>query len=454
MNQFELKKYISSLNKLKKGEYNIQIPDTDNPGLQKLGKTIEGLSNYFKNRLEQSNRLFKISEKVNKGVKLNEIWNYVYNSFNQIIPYDRIGASRLEDEGKNVCLCWQKSNNSVKIETETKIALDTTSLQKIIDSGEPRIINDLEQYLAEHPDSQTTKLIVAEGMKSSLTCPMYAMGRPIGFIFFDSKNKNTYQDSHKEIFKQISTHLSMIVGKSRMMEELKKLDNLKNLFLEIAVHDLKSPINVINHYINIWKQGYYDDYNDQQKKSLDIMEKNCIRMRNLIDDFLDLSAIETGKIKIREKRINLNEVILNYYITNKSLAQNKSITFNLDIPEELPDIMADKDRIIQVIDNYVSNAVKYSPPESKITLGAKLDTNKIVIFVKDQGPGIPQNKMNKLFTKFGKTGIKPTGQEKSTGLGLYICKIIIEKHGGQVGVESKPGQGSIFKFTLPLNELN
>lgn len=180
------------------------------------------------------------------------------------------------------------------------------------------------------------------------------------------------------------------------------------------------------------------------------MERNCDRMRNPIDDLLDLSAIESGKIYINKTKVNLNEVLLDYYIQNKARAAKKSIQFEIDLPEEIPDIEADRERIIQVIDNYVSNAIKYSPPETKILLGAHLNSDDVEVFVEDQGQGIPEENMDKLFTRFGKAGVKPTGKEKSTGLGLYICKIIINQHGGEVAVNSEVGQGSIFKFTLPL----
>lgn len=453
MDEQKLAPYFQALNDLKKGRFDLNIGQTKDSQLNKLGDLIESVGDSLQQKMERSNKLFKITEQVNEGVDLNEIWNHVYDSFQKVIPYDRIGVARLEDDGDTVVSCWYKTNTgSAKIKEGYQSPMQGSSLQKIINTGEPRIINDLELYLEEHPDSQSTKLIVEEGMLSSLTCPMYAMNRPTGFIFFSSREKNTYRNAHVGVFQQVSNHLSMIVEKSRIMQRLKELDDLKNQFLGIAAHDLKSPVNVINNYINIWKQGYYGEYNQQQKKSLDIMERNCNRMRNLIDDLLDLSAIESGKIEISEEQANLNEIILDYYLTNKSLAEKKSIELNLDLPEEFPDTKIDKARIIQVIDNYVSNAVKYSEPHTEVILGAQMENNQILVYVKDQGPGIPQEHQDKLFTRFGKTGTKPTGKEKSTGLGLYISKIIIEEHNGKVAVDSRPGEGSTFYFTLPLQE--
>lgn len=452
MDERQLNKYFDALKNLKEGNFNFKIEPSSDPDLDKLGSLIDQVANSFQQKLERSNKLFKLTEQVNEGVNLDEIWNHVYDAFQEIIPYDRIGVARLEDEGETVVSCWARSNEQkVKLQAGYQSPLKGSSLQKIIKTGQPRILNDLEQYLEEHPDSHSTKLIVSEGMRSSLTCPMYAMNHPTGFIFFSSREKNTYKNAHVGVFQQVSNHLSMIVEKSRMMQRLRELDDLKNQFLGIAAHDLKSPINVINNYINIWKQGYYGDYDEQQKKSLDIMERNCTRMRTLIDDLLDLSAIESGEIEINREQVNLNEIILNYYVTNKSMAEKKSIQLELDLPEELPDVQADKDRIIQVIDNYVSNAVKYSEPDTKVVLGAQILQDSIQVYVKDQGPGIPKQKQDKLFTRFGKVGVKPTGKEKSTGLGLYITKIIIDGHGGEVDVQSEEGQGSTFYFKLPLD---
>ncbi len=442
----KLTKYFTALTKIKNGNYDVKFEKPD-----ELGQLIEKVAGLTRSKLEESNKLFKITEKINGVVDLEDVWNHVYDSFKTIIPYDRIGVSRLVGGNTTVRACWFRSEaDNVKITRGYSAPLHGSSLERIIETGEPRIINDLEEYYRQHPNSHSTKLILAEGMHSSLTCPTYALGKPTGFIFFSSMEKDKYRDAHVGLFQQISNHLGIIVEKSRIMERLKELDELKNQFLGIAAHDLRSPANLIKYHINIWKEGYLGEFSPQQKNTMEIIERNCDRMRKLIDDLLDLSAIESGEISINKTETDFVKMVTDYFENTKHLREEKSINVKLDIDDQIPTIKIDQDRILQVIENYVSNAIKYSNPGTEVTFKIEKLTNHLKVSVIDQGQGISPENQKKLFTKFGKAGVKPTGKEKSTGLGLFICKNIIEKHGGNVDVTSEVGKGSSFSFTLPV----
>ena len=452
MKEEDVEQYILALKKLKNGKKELNLPSTESSKLNQLGTLIKEVRDKYNRRLTEFNRLFRITEELNEEIELDEVWNNVYESFQHIIPFDRIGVAELKEaeEGQIVRSTWSRSeSDTVKIQAGYSAPLEGSSLENIIETEEPRIINDLQKYLKEKPYSESTRLIVEEGIRSSLTCPLYALGKPIGFVFFSSRELGTYKDKHIGIFKQISNHLSMVVEKSRMMQELRELDDLKNEILRIAAHDMKSPANVIRNYVQIWKQGYYGEVTDKQKEPLERIESTCYRMLDLIDNLMNLSDIESGEMTLEKEQVNVKEILTNFYLDSSSLAEEKSIDVKLDIPEKLPELKIDKNKIIQVIDNYFSNAVKYSKPETEITIGASMSEDSVEIYVQDQGQGIPKDKQHKLFTKFGKAGVKPTGKEKSTGLGLYISKIFIEKHGGAVGAESEHGKGSRFYFSLP-----
>jgi hypothetical protein len=178
-------KYIDALTKIKNGEYDIHFDLSDN-----LGQLIQEVSWRIKNKLDQSNRLFKITEEINGGIQLDDIGNHMYESFKSLIPYDRIGVSCLDKDSTIVKACWFRSDvTESKMSRDYWAPLKGSSLEKIFKTGEPRIINDLEEYLEQHPNSHSTKLIVDEGMKSSLTCPTYALGKPQGLYFFHLAKK-------------------------------------------------------------------------------------------------------------------------------------------------------------------------------------------------------------------------------------------------------------------------
>ncbi len=451
MQNLDVQEYIKALKSIKNGNYDITISEQSDPNMAELGQLIKEVGQSFQEKIEISDILFKITEKVNQNINLEDVWNHIYNTVKQIIPYSRLRVTRILDNNKTVRTCWQKTDSDVVIiKKGFETNLEGSSLEEIIESGKPRIINDLKEYYKVHPHSETTKLVLEEGMQSSFSCPMYALNKPIGFLFFSSREKNTYNKNHIKMYEKISIHLSMVVKKSRMRQRLLELDELKNQFLGIAAHDLKSPINVIRSYVTLWKENYYGQYDGAQKLSLDIIERNGNRMIALIDDLLDLSAIESGAMQINKITVNFNELILNNYISNKSVAEKKLIELILNIKEELPEINIDPNRIYQAIDNYISNAIKYSPSETKIILTAEIIDEQMQVSVKDCGRGIPDDKLGILFTKFGKAGVRPTGKEKSTGLGLFIVQQIIEGHGGKVWVKSESGVGSTFYFQIPL----
>jgi signal transduction histidine kinase len=174
------------------------------------------------------------------------------------------------------------------------------------------------------------------------------------------------------------------------------------------------------------------------------------RMVDLINDLLDISAIESGQVTLEKEKLDLEKLLEESFASHKITAKKKSIDLKADFADKLPTVYADSRRINQVVDNFITNAVKFSPPNTEITLKASEEKDYVRVSVIDQGQGIPKKEQGKLFEEFGKTSVRPTDGEKSTGLGLAIVKKIIVGHGGKVGVESEVGKGSTFYFTLPL----
>jgi diguanylate cyclase (GGDEF)-like protein len=166
-------------------------------------------------------RLAAITQKVNEGLVLEDVLDLVYESFRSLFPYDRIGLSLMAQEGHIVRAQWVRSEaGDIKLGAGYAATLAGSSLEKIIKTGQPRILNDLEDYLEEHPESDSTRKIVAEGMRSSLTCPLIALGKPFGFLFFSSMNKDAYKEIHQGFFLEIAGQLSVILEKSRLYQDL------------------------------------------------------------------------------------------------------------------------------------------------------------------------------------------------------------------------------------------
>ena len=191
--------------------------------IDRLGQALARLGSELERKLDEATALIRLGEKVNTGLILEEVLDQIFESFRSIVPYDRIGCSMLEDEGRTVRAVWARSLASeTKLGTGYSAPLAGSSLGRILETGRPRIINDLEQYLREHPGSHSTRLIVSEGVRSSLTCPLLAVGKRVGFVFFSSNRPGAYSEHHVELLMLIVGQLSLVVEKGRLYADLLK----------------------------------------------------------------------------------------------------------------------------------------------------------------------------------------------------------------------------------------
>lgn len=402
-------------------------------------------------REKELKTLLCITHQINAGLTVEEVLDYAYKTLHVIIPYDRIGFSLLEENDTVLRAYWACSKAPViRIGKDYSAVMKGSSLEKILQTREPRILNDLEAYLRDHPDSKSTRDIVEEGMRSSLTCPLIASRKPIGFLFFSSMKPHQYQDAHVGLFREIAAQIAMTLEKSRLYEQVVRFNDLKNKFLGMVAHDLRNPLAVIRGYANLFEDGSLGGLAPGQKRSIRIILKHCDKMLSMIRDLLDISVIESGNLTIERKETDLTAYLKENVQDGALLAKAKSIELVLEIPGNLPKVSMDPNRIDQVINNLITNAIKFSEPQSRIILRAALLEGAVAISVTDQGQGIPREEISKMFRYFGRTNVFPTAGEKSTGLGLAIARRVVEAHGGKIGVESQPGKGSTFTFTLPL----
>lgn len=451
MDGTRIRSYIDAVNSMIGHHFDVDIPIEGQDDIAELGKALRSLSQGLDQRCTEFQTLEQITMQINEGIVPAEVMNNVFEVFRSIIPYNRIGVGVLDKDGKSVRTIWARSDVEImKITPGYSAPLKGSSLEQVIHSGKPRIINDLGEYLKEHPNSESTQLILAEGMRSNLTCPLIAKGKPMGFLFFSSIHSNTYADVHVEFFRQIANHLSIILEKGRMYEELVELNQVKNRFLGVAAHDLRSPLSVIMGYLKLFDQGYLGDLSEEQKPIIDKLLKNCDSMLNLINDLLDVSAIESGKLELHLNVVDVVDFLDGCLSMAAPLARGKSIELSLHLRSSLPKALFDPNRIQQVVDNLVTNAVKFSRPDTAIRIEAGVEGAEIWISVIDQGQGVPEKEMPNLFNPFAKISVKPTAGEKSTGLGLAIAKRMVEAHGGRIWAESEIGKGSTFTFSIPL----
>ncbi|WP_461636606.1 sensor histidine kinase [Labilibaculum euxinus] len=252
----------------------------------------------------------------------------------------------------------------------------------------------------------------------------------------------------------LDDHTELENSRNKLEEQneiLRVLNEQKSKFLGIAAHDLRNPIGAIKSFSNLLLDSYHDFSDKDRIEFMELIKDSSQFSLDLINELLDISKIELGKLKLDKKEQNIQEIIENTIKINKIFAKKKNIQINFNPTISINSIWIDKNKIEQVLHNLLSNAIKYSNPDTTISVILKKNNSYIEISVTDQGVGIPDQEVKNLFTEFGTTSAKTTANESSTGLGLAIAKKIVNGHGGRIMAHSKLGEGSEFLFTLPLN---
>jgi two-component system, sensor histidine kinase and response regulator len=259
----------------------------------------------------------------------------------------------------------------------------------------------------------------------------------------------------KEVIARIRSHLqNQLLSEQQklLVEQLNKADAAKTRFLGMAAHDLRNPLSSIRGLAEFLMDGTVGHLTTDQLDLVTTIHTASQSMLTLVNELLDVATIESGELRINPEPHNLTEIITkSVFLTNIEAAKKQTrVNFN---PEQASVVAKiDSAKMRQVVENLLSNAVKYSPPGSIITVEVREETGLRTcgFSVKDQGPGIPENERHKLFQDFGRLSAQPTAGEKSTGLGLAICRKIVEAHHGSVVAENLPDRGCEFRVTLPL----
>jgi signal transduction histidine kinase/GGDEF domain-containing protein len=246
----------------------------------------------------------------------------------------------------------------------------------------------------------------------------------------------------------------------RANQELRKIDAMKSEFVSVASHELRTPLAAIKNAVQLMLSGKTGEINENQSKFLSMAERNINRLTNILNDLLNLSRIESGKIELKFENLELKGITELTASSLRPQADVKSIQIEVEISKQLPAVYGDPEKIEQILTNLIGNAIKFTPDGGKILITAKLFSpereggprHTVAVSVKDTGVGIPSEHLDPIFEKFHQVESSLHRSVTGTGLGLAITKGLVEAHQGKIWVESEVGKGSTFTFTLPLAE--
>ena len=285
-------------------------------------------------------------------------------------------------------------------------------------------------------------------------------------------SRNPQNALHSEMYSEqiiledgrvISVHLAPVNVQSEFLGTVSifrdithqvEVDRLKSEFVATVSHELRTPMTPIKGYVEFLLMGGAGDINEQQQQFLGIIKSNIDRLSILVNDLLDVSRIEAGKVALSFQPIDLQELINDAMVDvqRKTIEAEMNLPFELQIPSDLPSVYGDVERIRQILSNLLDNAYKYSPDGSMVTITAKHQNSEIQVTIKDQGIGIFPDEHERIFERFFRGENHFVMATAGTGLGLPIVRELVEMHSGRIWVESSgvPGEGSAFIFTLPI----
>ncbi len=401
---------------------------------------IEGLARII---TEQFSRLLD-APSCTLSVILNE-----YDEFNEVYrPIMRIvGIHRREDAPAplhkvgEVSHLWKAKLLDEVLQTlePVTLTLDTPNLQP-----------EERRYMREHR------------LQTLLIVPLAAKGEALGVVEVEvSDEKRHFSESQLDLAMAVASSAAVSLENARLYQEqretaerLKEVDTLKTQFLANMSHELRTPLNSIIGFSRVILKGIDGPINELQEQDLSAIYNSGQHLLSLINDILDLSKIEAGKMEIAQEEIDIGMMVKSVMSTAVGLTKDKPVQLLREIDDDLPVVIGDNTRVRQVLLNLISNASKFVE-EGHIKVIAKVRASQkggreVYIAVEDTGPGISPEDQSKLFKPFSQVDGSPTRKTGGTGLGLSISKRFIEMHGGQIGVESEEGKGSTFWFTLPI----
>ncbi len=237
----------------------------------------------------------------------------------------------------------------------------------------------------------------------------------------------------------------------RALEDaVRELSLAKSELVSVVSHELRTPLAIMQEGVLLLGEGVPGPLNERQQTVLQKILSGCRRLETLIDDLLSASRLGAGGSTLKRERVDTARIAGQLATRYQAFAASRGIALSCEIPASLPPVFAERERVEEALDHLLENAFKFTPEGGRVRLLARSARKEIIFSVSDSGPGIPEKELPKLFRQFEQIGRTEGGGARGTGMGLYLCQKIIGMHGGRIWVESKPGKGCEFRFTLPV----
>jgi signal transduction histidine kinase len=392
-----------------------------------------------------------INQQVAAKSSLNAVGDFLFESTRSIVPCDRVGLACVEEGGRRVVTHYARAVYEPLFLTRGYVGdLRSGSLEGVLKSGRPRIINDLLSHLEDHPGSHSTRLLVREGVRSSLTCPLVNEGQALGFLFQSSRQPDAYTGHHVELQMRIAERLSQAVEKAWRIEQLVAANHAYLEMLAFVSHEIKNPVASMVTDARLLAEGYLGPLEPRQADKVERLIGKGQYLLELVQDYLDLARVDGGGLELEARRdVDVVKEIVSPAIEMiRSQLDRRGIRFRLDLPKEGVSAECDPGLLRIVLVNLLGNAVKYGNEGGELRLSVIREEGRLEVSVWNQGPGFSPEDRDRLFRRFSRLHSAATNDKRGTGVGLYSSWRIIQLHHGRIRARSEPGAWAEFSFEL------
>lgn len=395
-------------------------------------------------------RLVELSVTLNSTLDFDELLQLITETATETLDCEAASILLYDEKNPRLFFAAATGSDPAKL-AEIPVPIDSSLAGTIFRTSQPLILNNVEQdprhysLVSDHIKFKTQSL---------LGVPMPIRDQTLGVLEAVNKRGGNFDESDAAVLSVIAAHAAIAINNARLfrarqqaLEKARLANQIKNNFLSIASHELRSPLGIIIGYAGFLQEGSQGEATDHVGHVL----AAAAQMRSLLDQMSNLTLLQTDEMELRRTKTRLQDV-LNFALDEiKYAAARRDLGLVLAFEENPIFVLFDPEKTTLALVNLLNNAIRFSPEKSQVTLGAAVQGAKVSIWVQDQGIGIPQDKLQKVFEEFYQIEPPNTRQHGGLGIGLTIAKGIIEAQGGTIWAESEGlGKGSIFRVVLPL----
>jgi PAS domain S-box-containing protein len=432
-------------------------------GASTIGRDITALRKVeekLRAHASQMETLYTIGQEIGRTLALEEV---IQQALDGVFSASGFDVALIHLRGKSatpMVFAACRASPSATEPTELLARLGKDFERKITARDGPWFVEDTALV------ADLRELLDAGGMRALVVLPLAGGEQRRGTLTLMSPRFHNFSPEESQFLQALAQQIALAIENAQLygatvemnahlqeeIEERKRAEKMLADFTAMVVHDLRSPLSNVVSISESLQDGLFGPVNEQQSKWLWKIEANCKGLIDHVSDFLDLAKIEAGHIELVKRPVNLEALIKESLVEHSIQAGKRDMPLRSQIENGLPTLWVDSRRVNQVLSNLLSNAFKFSDDGAGIEVGARHGGgNEVVVWVKDTGIGIPSEEIGRIFEKYRQLSSARNASQKGTGLGLVICKKIVEAHGGRIWAESENGKGATFFFSLPLN---